>query len=310
MSARVGLFVACAALALGASAADGIVIGKSVHVGGTVLIDEPVDGSLHAAGGRIVVEAPVGGDARLAGGRISVRGSVKGDLRVAGGKITIDGPVGGDVSVAGGELELGPNARIAGSLRFRGGDLQRDPEAQVAGRVSQASGRSHELTPFPKASGRWLWTAGLMLLAAIIAGALPGAPARLQRELRERPWMAPLVGLVALTCIPVAAVLVMITIIGIPLGLLALLGYAALLLVGYVSASVVVGAMLLDRFKPELAAVVAWRVAAATLAMLAIALLARIPFVGGLVVFGALVVGVGIIVSAVFRRATPAAAAV
>ena len=94
----------------------------------------------------------------------------------------------------------------------------------------------------------------------------------------------------------------MVTIIGIPLGLLAILGYVALLLVGYVWLSVVVGGMLLDRFSAGSAARTAWRVGAAALAMLALALLARIPVIGGFVMFAALVVGIGMIVAVVFRR--------
>ncbi len=325
---RLGMSVFCATLAVTAAAQPAA--GKSIFVGGSVDVDDAVAGSVHGAGGRITVNAAVDGNARLAGGsvqlgpnaaisenaslaggKVVVSGSVKGNLHAAGGDITIDGPVGGNASVAGGTLHLGPNARIAGNLRFRGGSLDRDPGAQVAGSIEQSSRhtRDHQFTPFPHGGGRWLWTAGLMLLAAIIAGALPGPSARLAQELRARPWMAPLLGFIALTCIPVAAVLVMITIIGIPLGLLALLGYAALLLVGYVCVSVVVGGLLLDRFKADVAGVAAWRAGAAVLAMLALALLARIPFVGGFVVFAALIVGVGMIVAVTLRRRPQASAA-
>jgi hypothetical protein len=132
----------------------------------------------------------------------------------------------------------------------------------------------------------------------------------MQDELRARPWLASLFGILALICIPIAAVLVMITIIGIPVGLLALLGYVALLIIGYVSASVVLGGLLLDKFKSDAAAQTAWRVGAAVLAMLVIATLGRVPIVGGLVALAALVIGVGVIVAAtVHRKGTPAPAA-
>jgi hypothetical protein len=116
---------------------------------------------------------------------------------------------------------------------------------------------------------------------------------------------------VALITIPIAAVLAMVTVIGIPLGLLAIAGYAGLLLIGYVWLAVVVGGLLLDRVKPETAAVTAWRAGAAMIAMLAIALLARLPFIGGFLGLVALIVGVGMIVAVAMRRvqrAAPAAA--
>lgn len=321
MTHRIALLLTCAILATAAHAQE-VLVGNTVRVGGDIQVLEPVDGPLQALGGQVLVNAPVHGSARVAGGRVElgpdavvkdaslagghiiVTGSVKNNLRAAGGKVTIDGPIGGDVSVAGGTLELGANARIAGKLKFRGGELRRDPAAQVAGTVEHVRGGKHrrQFTTGERFLRGWIWTSGLILLAAIIAAALPGPSRRMAQELRDRPWMTPLLGFIALTSIPVAALLLMLTIIGIPLGLLALLGYAALLLVGYVWLSVVVGGLLLDRFSAQNAARTASRVGAAVLAMLVLALLVRIPFLGGLVTFTALIVGVGMIVAVVLRR--------
>ena len=280
--------------------------GASIVAGGTATIDEPVAGNLYVAGGTVSVTAPVGGNAGIAGGNVDVSGKVKGNLRVAGGYVKLDGPVEGNATVSGGTLELGPNARIAGKLVFRGGHLEQDPAAQVVGGVvhTQRGKRSWGGGDRQVARGvvGWVWTAGLIVLAALIAGALPGATRRMETELRTRPGLAALTGVVALICIPVAAVLLMVTIIGIPLGLLGLFAYAALLLVGYVSTSVVVSGLLLDRFKAGARAMAGWRVGAAVLAMLVIALLARVPFVGGLVALTALVIGVGVIVAALAHR--------
>lgn len=326
MTHRIAILLTTALLATAASA-QVIHISPSVRVGGDLQVLEPVEGPLHAAAGHLRVNAPVQGDVRaaagrieigpdavvgkdasLAGGHITVSGSVKNNLRVAGGKIMIDGPVGGDASVAGGTLELGPNARIAGKLKFRGGELVRDPAAQVGGTVDHVSGRKakRQLTTGERFMRGWVWTFGLIVLAAIIAAFLPGPSRRMAQELRERPWMTPLLGFIALTTIPVAALLMMVTIIGIPVAVLAMLGYAALLLVGYVWLSVVVGAMLLDRLNAEAAAQTAWRVGAAVVAMLVLAVFVRIPFLGALVTFAALIAGVGMIVAVVMRKTRPA----
>ena len=325
---RIALFASCLLFAAAVGAQD-VAIGESIRVGAEVVIAEPVHGSVHAAGGRVRLDAAVDGSARLAGGKVEVGpdavvgknaslaggsvtidGSIKNNLHAAGGQITINGPVGGDVSVAAGTLELGPNARIAGKLTFRGGELRRDSAAQVAGAIEHVRGHTqrHQVTPAERFVHGWVWTLGLMLLAAIIAGALPGPSQRMAQELRERPWMTPLLGFIALTSIPVAAVLVMLTIIGIPLGLLALLGYFALLLVGYVWLSVVVGGLLLERIKAETAQRTAWRIGAAVAAMLVLAILVRLPIVGGFLKLAALVVGVGMIVAVVFRRKSDATA--
>ena len=319
-------FFFSALLATAGAWAQEVTVDNSLRIGGNIEVTEATDGALHALGGRISVNAPVGGAVRaaggkieigpdavvggsasLAGGNIVVKGSIAGDLHAAGGNITIDGPVAGDAAVAGGTLTLGPAAHITGKLKFHGGELNRDANAQVMGGVTHSHKRPHrhEMSTGDDFGRGWFITAVLVVMAALLAAALPGASQRLAQELRERPWLTPLLGFLALTAIPVAAVLFMITIIGIPVGLLALLLYAVLLLAGYVWLAVVLGGLLLDRFKAETAQQTAWRVGAAVLAMLVLALLVRVPFVGGLVKFAALIVGVGMIVGAVMRRVNP-----
>lgn len=305
MKRSAALLLTGLALALPAAAEE-----DAVRIGGHVDITEAIDGSLHAAAGRITVTAPIGGDASLAAGKIEISGPITRDLHAAAGYVKIDGPIGGDVAIAAGTLELGPEARISGKLTFRGGELKRDPAAVVYGALDQDAGRIKKHFPSERHggshSGGWFWTTTLLVLAALLAAALPGPTRRMAVELRERPWLTALVGFVALITIPIAAFLLMLTIIGIPLGIIAIAGYAMLLLLGYVWLAVAIGGLLLERVKPETAAQAAWRAGAAALAMLALAFLAKVPLLGGLVVFAALVVGVGMVIAVLMRR-TPAA---
>ena len=317
--------LACAGAALAApesaAASSQLQIGGEVRIteavegplrilGGDVTLDAPVNGSVKIAGGNVTVgpNAIVSGDVSIAGGNVDVEGTIKGKLRAAGGNVRLDGPVAGDASIAAGTLDLTPKARIEGSLHYRGRELHRDAAAQVVGGIDHETRgwpRHRERTATERFLHGWVWSTGLIILAAVIAAALPGASNRMALELRERPWITPLLGLLALTTIPIAAVLVMITIIGIPIGVLALIGYVFLLLLGYVWVAVVVSGMLLDRVKPATAARTAWHAGAAALAMLALAILVRVPFVGGFFKLAALAVGVGMIVAVVLRLARP-----
>jgi hypothetical protein len=57
---------------------------------------------------------------------------------VAGGKVYIGNPVEQGALIAGGDIELGPNARIQGSMRYRSPkELKRAAGAQVAGLVER-----------------------------------------------------------------------------------------------------------------------------------------------------------------------------
>jgi hypothetical protein len=296
-------------------------VGSDVYVaGGTVTIESSVGGSARVAGGNAEVTGmgSVNGNLSIAGGDVMILGPVKGNVHAAGGNVLIDAAIGGDVSTGAGTLELGPNARIAGKLKHRGPEMRRHPDAQVSGGIEKKEVRTRETRRHVEtvtrersfSLGGWLWTLGLIGLAALLAAAFPTATKRLGGELRENTGLVFLLGFVALIGVPMLTVLMMITIIGLPIALILVLLYFLLLLLGYVAVAVVMGDLALNRYKAEMATQLGWRVGAAVLAMLALALLGRIPFLGGLVVFAALLAGIGaIMLSLRPRTAAPAATA-
>lgn len=293
------------------------VSGDVVVAGGEVRIDGDAGQNVYAAGGRVVVDGAVGRNARIAGGtveigrhaqiagnasiaagRINVAGNVKGYLQAAGGHVYIDGVVGGDVEAAGGQVTLGPNARIAGTLRYRSPDaVEQDPRAVVSGGIERLAVRgpaapvraSHRIV-------RWIWIIGLMILAALLVAAFPGFSARVSRRVGKRIPLNMLLAFVTIVCVPVAAIALLATGIGAPLGILTGLAYPGLLLVGYVSTGVALGDAILRRFKPDHADLRQWRTVFATFGVLAISLAGWIPWVGGFVRLFALLAGVGALV--------------
>jgi hypothetical protein len=140
----------------------------------------------------------------------------------------------------------------------------------------------------------------------VLVAALPGFTTRVAATLRSRAAMSLLIGFIALVCIPVLAIVLFVTLVGIPLALLTLVAYAALLLLGHVVTGIGLGDWALARFRAGDAARTGWRIGAAVVALLAIAILARIPFLGGLVTFLVLIAGVGALLMQARR---PAAAA-
>ena len=316
-------------LLLALACSTGALADREIRAGANLDIDQPVSDDLFAAGAHVTLSAPVAGKARLtggqveidakgsahdtviAGGNVTVRGKIDGDLRASAGHVMLDSQVTGDATVNAGSLQLGPNARIDGKLKFRGESLERDPAAVVTGGVTQTTGRRHAWhhSPYGGFIGGAIVTLDLVILAALMAALLPGTSKRMQEELRAHPGLAPLMGFIALLCIPIAAVLAMVTVIGIPLGVLAILGYIALLMMSFVVTAVVVGGLVLERVKTGAAAMPGWRIGAAALAMLVIALLQRVPVIGGLVALAALLIGIGVIVGAIVHRAKPEAPA-
>lgn len=308
---------------------DATVEGNAIVTGGTLRIAPLVGHDIYAAGGKILVEAHVGRSARLAGGRVElgsraqvdgnfsaaagevvIRGPVRGHVQAAAGSVLIDSAVDGDVNVVAGSLELGPGARIGGKVHYRSGDTLRvDPAARVAGGIER--GAPYGTRPRDRrvaretSGGGWVWTVGLMVLAAVMAAAIPAASQRVGAEMRARPGWSLLIGFIVLASVPVATLLLMITIIGLPLALLVLLAYFALLLVGYVATAVALGDGALRRWRTGSASTTGWRIAAAMLAVVALALLGRVPFVGFVVAFAAMLAGIGAILMSFTHRVAP-----
>jgi hypothetical protein len=69
--------------------------------------------------------------------------------------------------------------------------------------------------------------------------------------------------------------------------------FLALILIGYITANVALGDWALNKFRPDLASRISWRSGAAALSVLAVAIAGQIPVLGGLVMFAALLAGIG-----------------
>jgi len=324
-------------MALGCSMdVDADVGGDAALAGGNIHVNGNIGQGLYAAGGQLTINGAVGRNARLAGGHVEfgpksdvagnisigagqvvLKGNVKGYVQASGGQLLIDGAIAGDVDAAAGQIELGPNARIGGKLRYTSREeLKRDPAAQVLGVIEKleppggAQARSKGGEGIGHRGGGWLWTTGLLVLAAILVAALPHYFSAVAESLRTNIGMSLLLGFVAFVCVPVAALILLITLVGIPLGLLTILGYLMLLVLGYVSSGIALGDRIVKQIRGDQAITLLWRIGGAMLGMLIIALLARIPWIGGWIAVAALLAGVGALMLQVRRvwRGAPAAA--
>jgi uncharacterized RDD family membrane protein YckC len=148
------------------------------------------------------------------------------------GNVRIDGPVDGDVVAVFGNVDLGPHAQVGGDVTAVGGGVIRDPAATVAGGVQSVGGFTSgfdHLRPWIDHClfyGRplalvpgigWAWGLAFIFLALYVFLALlfRDAVARCASTVEMQPGMTLVAALLSILLIPIAIVLLCITVIGI-----------------------------------------------------------------------------------------------
>jgi hypothetical protein len=251
--------------------------------------------------GRLVVPKDQTVDnAVILNGPAQILGTVRETLFVLNGNVEIWGTVGKDVVCVNGDVVVHSSAHIGGDLV-----TQSSPQVQrgatVVGRQRNVATRL-DVEGFGVAS-RFVWWVGYsassLFLGLLLLLLFPALDAAAVRVWRERAGEAVGFGVAAFFLLPIVAVLLLVTIVGIPLGLFLLLGLALVYTVGYVAGAVVVGRLLL---KPPTS-----RFLAFLLGWVILRAIGLVPVLGGFVWLVASLVGLGVLAVAA-RRAAPAAA--
>ena len=193
------------------------------------------------------------GDLSRVGSDIHIQSDevVEGDVMAIRGDVTVDGHVEGSVVAMGGDVYLSSTARVDRDVVCVGGELHEEPGAIVRGERVSALGRqgTRMLKRYGVHPGRFepepwsglaravsaaIWFFVILGVAWLIAHLAPGRTRSAVDTLKREPGWSTLVGFGAwLTTIPslialsLVVALLCITLIGIPLALAALVGYAA-----------------------------------------------------------------------------------
>ena len=268
--------------------------------GGAVTFTGRVGRNIDVAGGTITIEpeATIGGSAQLAGGEIHVAGSIGRRLQAAGAVVVLAGEITGNVEVVAQEIEVRPTARLRGKLTYWSPrDARIAPEATIGGRVT------HNLPELPSRIARTgtalvpvsraLFLAGLAVVAVGLFLIFPRFTVLSARTIGMHPFKSLGLGLLLVTAVPVLAVLCMITILGIPLGLIIFVVYSIALLLGFALAAFYVGDVGAQAFMGRNARRRRIRVVFLLLALGVLFLARHVPIIGGALMAVAVLWGLG-----------------
>jgi len=284
--------------------------------GGTVIVQSNIGGSVRAVGGNILIQSVVGGDVMVAGGQIQITGGKIGrDVMGAGGSVRIDSPVQGNVRFIGGEVYI--NAPVAGNVEVEAEKVTLGSSAAIAGNFSYKSAREATIESGAKISGQTnyqplvkkefkkqtlkFFAAAVMakFLMILLGAMLFGLFFRkYMTNLVSKAYSQPLMelgrGFIALIILPIVSILLMVTVIGAPLGILGVIGYAGLLIFSCLIAPILIGCLAYKLTTKSDTYEVSWKTI--LLGVVINYLLGMIPFIGWFVVFGFFLITLGTIV--------------
>lgn len=246
-----------------------------------------VDGDVHAVAGDIIAEGHVGRGLSLQARKVVLGGTVDGDVRITATDITVL-----------------PGTVIGGNLSYAGvEDLVLDPRVKVGGKVAhiaepaQPRSSAFSLDEIMLQAGLFM---GALLAGLLFFGLLPTFAFHSVDRLGQSLWRSMLVGFGACALIPMAAVLLMLTIVGIPLGIMLLLVYGLLLYFAKTVSAFFLAHRLLRRLNPSAPVTL---MPLLGLGLLLIYVIVNLPFPLGTLAWAVItLIGVGGMVGAVMDR--------
>ena len=286
------------------------VAGDALLLGGSISSRAPVAGDVRAVGWSIDVAELVGSDLVALGYSVHDSGRAKGSVFIVaanavltdgasgpvtiyGNNVSLAGNFAGDVNVVtSGHFTLAASTTILGTLSYQAPEtVVILPSVTILGGVQYtsvsylpSSDTSHILELMSIGFFLVVRVLGALILAGLLAGLFP----RLAQTLVGSAYtgrlrshlLTTLLGFAILVATPILFILLMLTFVGIGLGLLVLGAYALIALLSFVYAGILLGGVLMRRFAQREA--VLWH--DGVLGMLALSLISLVPFIGTFVV--------------------------
>lgn len=300
---------------------EGDVLGDANLGAADIAISGRIHGDLNAGGASVVLgeSAFVGGEAEIGGRDVVVRGQIMGETRINGREVHISGEIAGPLDIEARNVYFDEGASVAGPVTVRSQNEPVIAQGVVmpeAVTFTRTDWTDREFGDYggPKFKfnkvGPPAWAfSSVFAFSAFVLGMLavliaPRSVGHIATAFRRRPWVSGLLGLVVLAVSPVLVltlmVLLMVTIIGIPLGLILIFAYPVVLFLGFAFGGMAVGDLVFNRKGGQ--AGLGLRALSFFVAIIAIAAFGAIPVLGW--VLGALVlcIGLGAWSIAIFSR--------
>jgi hypothetical protein len=283
---------------------SGDVEGDIMAIGGNINIIANIGDDVRVGGGTIVIEGEIGGDIIAGGGQINIGGQgIAGDVIIGAGSVTINAPIMGklqiisenvyinslimgDIKIDAETIILGSSAVISSNLNYKANkELILEEGAIVQGEINfEQKGEKKHIS---KTKFRSILSGFLLLkfFALLVSALFFGLIFRRYSEkivdfAKQNPLLQLGRGLIILITLPVISVLLLVSLIGFPIGFLGLFGFFAILLFSWIMAPIFLGSVLYNHFSKG-DGKISWQII--TLGVIIYSLLSILPFIGWLI---------------------------
>lgn len=279
----------------------GKVAGKARLAGADLKIDAEIGDILNAAAASIEISenAKLPANTSLAGALIEFHGAANDNLSLYADEVVFSGQALGAVTIEGRNVQLDDTARIEGNLIIRSSEeAVISPNATVVGEFTQTGLEDSEFFKEHDAEsdGRGFFlilSTSIFLLGLILVVFARSFVEQGITTLRAKPGRSIVLGLAVFFGIPLFVIASMFTILGIPIGVATLLLLPFLFILSFTTTTLGVSDWLLNRNNKPKKTGQRLILLAAGVALLVI--IGFIPFLGGLLIFLALLFGLGAI---------------
>lgn len=223
--------------------------------GGNVQLSGIIKDDLFVGGGNVDITdtAFVGGDLVVGGGNLVLNGDIQGSVIAGLGSIVINGKVMGNVILHNADkITFGPKGKVMGDLTYRSPREYKFTKDQVEGDITYKPSDWPEANEFKKELPGFMvaFMAGFQMYALLsllffglfLLWIYRYFPLHVAAHALESPLRDLGVGFIVLLLGPVIALIMMITLVGLPLGLLVLGLWMALICIAKVIAAAIIGA--------------------------------------------------------------------
>jgi cytoskeletal protein CcmA (bactofilin family) len=271
--------------------------GQNINVNGTV------NRNLIAFGYSVDIKpgAHIQKDITAFCGKMTLDGKLGGSLKGSTGELVISGVVNRDVSVEADKITLMPTARILGDLRYTSGkEAKIESGALVSGETVWTKPKgADEKEPKNIFTGKPIFPEILFLLALMVTGVALTLICRRNayqaKEALAGSFLKTLaLGFVVMVCVPIAAIILIISVIGIPIAVIAVFAYAVLIYLAKIPVATFVGEKIIKGLGKEGQPSLIWSM---LLGLVVLTLALNVPYLEWLIYFLVLFTGFGAIVS-------------